>query len=324
VDLPPLYARWARDLLGADIPRETEATCADCAMVGGDDVSFRPDTKCCTFYPVLPNFLVGRLLDVPSIAARIDAGVGATPLGLEAPAAYRAVYGAAASTFGRARSMRCPHYLEDGGLCAIWDHRNATCSTWFCKHVRGAVGDRFWRAIGSFLHILEVELSLLCVERLGLDPGGVLAVEPSRPTAAELDASGEPDPGKRWGTWVGRERELYRACAELVAPMTLAEILAAIGPRARLAGRVAGARFADLRDTRVPERVTLGLVQIRRHGDAARVTAYRPYDPIEIPVELASVLWQFDGRPWREVAAEHGFELDEALVRLLVDFEVLR
>lgn len=36
------------------------------------------------------------------------------------------------------------------------------------------------------------------------------------------------------------------------------------------------------------------------------------------------MLWQFDGRPWREVAAEHGFELDEALVRLLVDFEVLR
>jgi hypothetical protein len=193
---------------------------------------------------------------VPSIAARIDAGVGATPLGLEVPAAYRAVYGTAASAFGRARSMRCPHYVEDGGLCGIWEHRNATCSTWFCKHIRGAVGDRLWRAIGSFLHILEVELSLLCAERLGLDPGCVLDVEPSRPTAGELDATGEPDPGKHWGAWAGRERELYRACAELVAPMTLAEILAAIGPRARLAGRIAGARFADLRDTRVPERVT--------------------------------------------------------------------
>src|ERR1044071_2985933 len=93
-DLPTLYARWAAALLSAPIPRETEATCDDCAMVSSDPetIAFRHDTKCCTFTPVLPNFLVGAVLDEPSIEARIATGLAVSPLGLGVTVGYRLLF----------------------------------------------------------------------------------------------------------------------------------------------------------------------------------------------------------------------------------------
>ncbi|HYL82493.1 MAG TPA: hypothetical protein VEU07_16870, partial [Candidatus Acidoferrum sp.] len=67
--LPPLYGRWMDDLLPGPIPRETAATCDDCAMWPGpgdqprSDFFFLPETKCCTYIPTLPNYLVGRILE---------------------------------------------------------------------------------------------------------------------------------------------------------------------------------------------------------------------------------------------------------------------
>src|SRR5262245_42546607 len=71
VSLPSLYARWIADLLAAPIPEETIATCDNCVMCKPDAVTplvFRPEVKCCTYLPQLPNFIVGRILtdDRPS------------------------------------------------------------------------------------------------------------------------------------------------------------------------------------------------------------------------------------------------------------------
>ncbi|NOT62653.1 MAG: hypothetical protein HOP19_20800, partial [Acidobacteria bacterium] len=73
--LPPLYAAWVDELLGGAIPPETEATCDDCAMLApeiaprGSAEYFNPATKCCAYVPMLPNFLVGRLLNDRDAAA---------------------------------------------------------------------------------------------------------------------------------------------------------------------------------------------------------------------------------------------------------------
>src|SRR5436190_23566607 len=67
--LPPLYARWMRDLLKGAVSGEPEATCDDCAMCpsagtapAASTLYFNPDAKCCTYIPELPNYLVGRIL----------------------------------------------------------------------------------------------------------------------------------------------------------------------------------------------------------------------------------------------------------------------
>ena len=78
-ELPPLYHRWVTGMLADQIPRETLATCASCAMcvtpqgaVPNSIYTFDPDLKCCVYLPILPNFLVGRILADPRNAAGVD------------------------------------------------------------------------------------------------------------------------------------------------------------------------------------------------------------------------------------------------------------
>ena len=49
-------------------------------MCGSGDLQFEPSTKCCTFLPELPNFLVGAMLaDTDPAAAEGRASVIAWP-----------------------------------------------------------------------------------------------------------------------------------------------------------------------------------------------------------------------------------------------------
>jgi Fe-S-cluster containining protein len=155
--LPALYRRLGAPL-DREVPRETKATCASCAMleggcqgatvppVDGRARFFRPDTKCCTFHPRLPNYLVGAILTSvePSdaegrrrIAERVASRVGITPEWLHPPRAFTLLYDGSRGAFGRAKGLRCPFYEEASGGCTVWAHRDAVCSTYFCKYVAG-------------------------------------------------------------------------------------------------------------------------------------------------------------------------------------------
>src|SRR5688572_24082023 len=116
--LIPLYSRWMRESLGASFAPEPRATCADCAMcrpAPGGDVApiFDPALKCCTYYPNLPNYLVGHGLreGSPRLRAQIAARRGLTPLGLDASPSYALRYGETAQHFGVDPALRCP-YLD--------------------------------------------------------------------------------------------------------------------------------------------------------------------------------------------------------------------
>jgi hypothetical protein len=90
--LPPVYRAFAGDVFDRPPVSEKRATCAACAMCDKGEPSpvpmeyFRPDTKCCTFFPRLPNYLVGAILSDPEttegrkrIRARIATRIGVTP-----------------------------------------------------------------------------------------------------------------------------------------------------------------------------------------------------------------------------------------------------
>ena len=176
------------DLLGGPIPRESKATCDDCAMcrktgdeVLSNDQFFDPAIKCCSIVPGLANFLAGGILldntetdadsarGRESVLHRIAEGVSVTPLGLGQSAFFKLVYDNC-DAFGRSRTLRCPHYIEETGRCGIWRNRGATCVAWFCKHVRGAVSRAFWRdSLQRLLDAIESDLATWCV--LKLNPG---------------------------------------------------------------------------------------------------------------------------------------------------------
>ncbi len=351
--LPPLYARWMRECLAGDIPREPKATCHDCAMCRApanaapeqDAVFYDPRSKCCTYMPVLWNFLVGALLDDDSaeaaagrrtVEARIAAGVAVTPLALERPPAYSVLYSHIPEAFGRAQSMRCPHYLEEaGGLCGVWRSRESTCATWFCKHERGAVAKRFWEGLHRLLQLTERQVATWCVTELDVGAEALAAIFPFPPrppgpvTGADFDGGTTPERRKLvWGKWAGREHAFYREAGRLAGALSWADVATLGGSELRAAVQLAQAAFERLTSPQLPDRLRAGTFRISpAPGGRALVSAYSPADPLDLSPEVLDILSYFDGRSThaarQTIVRELGYDVDPALLLKLVDFGVL-
>ncbi|HUR34476.1 MAG TPA: hypothetical protein VM032_11825 [Vicinamibacterales bacterium] len=353
--LPPLYTPWIADALGGLPPSEHTATCGSCAMLAPRDhaspaaaspdaVFFDPRSKCCTYIPWLPNFLVGRaLLDADpgaadgraSVLARIAAGHQVTPLGLEKPPTFVALYGLAASeVFGRAVDLRCPHYLTDTGGCGVWKHRMSVCATWFCKHDRGEVGMNGWTAVRHLLEAIERALAVHCVRELA--PGAEALRHAgnrdadTRHAVKAPDLGGTPDTAaarRLWGRFAGREIAFYEACARLVEPLSWADLRRIGGVEIDVAADLAREAFGQLCSLDVPPTLWMGPLHVlRSDADAVECTTYSAFDPLSIPRALFDVLPVFDGRPTRKALAaarEAGVPIGQHVVRRLVDHAIL-
>jgi hypothetical protein len=304
-----------------------------------DAVYFHPATKCCAYQPDLPNFLAGRILSDsdPSMAAgrasleqRIARRVAVTPSGAGSGGAFKLLYGNTPGVFGRAPALRCPYLGPEGG-CGVWRHRPGVCATWYCKHVRGQTGFRFWKLADKLLREVEGDLALWCQAELhaGLAELADLAPRRDQPDVSELDGEIDaPRYSKLWGQWAGRETAFYQACAELVEPLSWERVESICGPRVRvLAGLVRDA-YGNLTSDAIPERLKLGAIRLVAGAEGKlRIAAYSEFDPLLIPHKLAAVLGYFDGRPTEDaltaILSEQGLSLQPALVRRLLDFGVL-
>jgi hypothetical protein len=341
--LPPLYAPWIEEALGGAVPEERHATCSACAMCTPTAATaatasltvFDPATKCCTYVPTLPNFLVGLVLedDDPaalagrvSIERRIAAGTGVTPLGLQPDPHYVLIYKHAGhELFGRTRGLRCPHYLPgDGGQCGIWRHRNAVCATWFCKFERGRVGKRFWDALLQLLTMVERHLGLWAVGELGEPIDGL------GPALLPYYATGLPGPASTWsGRWAGRAQEFYRETARLVEPLTWSQVREIGGMELALIAGQLRAAYGAVRAGEVPSHLRLGAVNtVERDGGTVALTGYNTNDMLLLPKPLADSLERFDGRRptaqvCAEIASQGESQFDQTAVRRLVDFGIL-
>ena len=271
---------------------------------------------------------------------RIDARVGVTPIGLRRSPVHALLYQhGTPSGFGRAASLRCPHYLpEAGGACGIWRHRNSICSTWFCKYGRGATGQRFWHALEQMLAIVERNLTRWCLLEVGVDSEVLARLLPRGADrgmdgvgldAASLDETVTPEAYRAlWGSWQGRERDLYRRAGALVNSLRWPDVARLGGASVDAFARVVVDAHRCHRDGSVPARLTVGSFQTIAVGrDSVRVMTYNPYDPLELPRLLVEVLPYFDGCPTpqalRRIRAERGINVQPDLVRRLVDFGVL-
>jgi hypothetical protein len=340
------------EMLDSEIPPESNATCGDCAMVVSEAdaaagaVGFSPSTKCCTFTPDIWNFLAGGVLldDDPASArgkagveARIDAGSAVTPLGLRRTRTYQVLYESSVDLFGHSKTMLCPHYIdEQGGLCGVWRHRESTCTTWFCKFVRGSVGRDFWDQLQQLLRAVEESLAAWCLTQLDVDESVMRRLYrpprnrfPSRPTSHELDGSvNEKERKALWGSWLGRERELYIACARLVEPLRWGDVLRIAGAEVAVYSRLTREAHQRRVSADVPARPTAALVQITPRGGRIRLRTYSTMDELDVPSVVGTLLSHFDGRPLAETLAaikeQERVSIDPSFVRKLTDFGVLR
>jgi hypothetical protein len=352
--LPGLYAQWLTELLGGVIPRESRATCDACAMCareGQESASasyfFDPVVRCCSYVPDLHNFLVGRILSDTDPAAqhgratvekRIADSVGVTPLGLKQPPVYALLYGSSSEAFGRSRALRCPHYLEEGNRCGIWRNRESTCATWFCKHVRGDLGYRFWRGmLHHLLRAVETDLARWCVLELQLGDDALRHAVASGDWTSEAEAITVDSLDNRvdrkayaraWGEWRGREQEFFCRCGELVRPLAWTDVLAICGPNTRAYARLTQEAYRRLTSDDIPSNLSVGRFEVLQVQRAVtRVNTYNDFDPLDVPNTMMELLRYFDGRPVAEalaaIADERGVSLDAALIRKMVDFKLL-
>jgi hypothetical protein len=349
--LPPLFAGWIGEWLTQPLPVESHATCDRCAMcapVGTHDAAggyfFEPSIKCCTYLPVIPNFLAGQILSDEgadlahgraTMNQRIAAGVAVTPFGLGIPPRYQLLYRNATDFFGRASGLQCPHYVEDGGRCGIWRHRDATCATWFCKHERGATGQTFWLAMRDLLTAVEHDLARWCVLTLVEDERVLAALAGADPLADRLDADavdGRPNPETYrswWGDWTGREREFFVQAGRLVEGLHWNHVLEICGPDVRIRSAAVEVAHRRLLDPGFPHVLRLGRHEIvRRAADGSTLLrTYSDFDPLIVPQPLLDVLPFFDGRPTADVcqamADERGLVLTSTQLRDLIDFRIL-
>lgn len=227
----PMPGVWRFYLPEADslrLPGEEPATCDDCfrAAMGG----CRADCGCCTYFPQLPNTMVGLALQDPRsarvMAALIDQG-HLLPGGLVAsPRQYvEAVQAHAEGQFGLDPAQLCPFASPPGGPpgglidCAIYPYRNSICASYFCGFDHGEAGEQYWRCVQALVGQVESALSGWAMDQMGLSHGEYLArLDSLAPQVGALSAdpsAGWPRQARQhlWGRWLGKEREFFAGCA---------------------------------------------------------------------------------------------------------------
>lgn len=348
--LPEIYAPLLPDFFDHAPPREDKATCDSCAMCAPPGTPpaeavtyFRPDAKCCTYHPMLPNYLVGAILadtrpDMQEgkrrIREKIAQRTGVSPRWIAPPRKQELLRKASwRSGFGRSLVLLCPYFERAQGNCTIWRHRESVCTTFFCKYTAGADGEDFWRALRRYTGWLENTLSSLAARSLlpghieARPPAGELTLEEleDRAPAAETYAA-------LWGEWVGREEEFFVRCHEW------ASALSRDGFEALVRGDEYDERLGGLiaaRDTMLNPRLPERLVPNPEMGssetpDGVLVRAYSRYEPLLLTRNLFEVVRAFAGGATETVAevrsrlrSEAELEIPDELLLGLYQFRVL-
>jgi hypothetical protein len=361
--LPALYRGLFPAFFQSAVPEETKATCASCAMceasnpitleaVDGVSRLFRPDTKCCTYHPRLPNYLVGAILadEAPEMAEgrrriqeKLTRRVGVNPQWIKAPTRYNLLYSNARQAFGRTQALRCPYYEPQGGLCTIWRYREAVCSTYFCKYVAGADGRKFWITLKTWLALSEIQLSRYAL--LQLLPDYVLLAKDKADTSGgpltveDLDDKPLPDMeyAELWGPWVGREAEFYRACFESVRALSSDEFDNLMGLDGIVEQAILKRHHEAAVQPGLPRALKLNpsaTVQWLPDGSVA-LASYSEFDAVALPGAAYGLLVEFTGKETVEAVrqrlrAEKQADLhDDILIelfrhRILIDAQAPR
>jgi hypothetical protein len=339
--LPAIYGPLLPDFFDRPAIEERRATCDDCAMCnkGAATVKpelvasfFRPDIKCCSYHPTVPNYLIGAVLADPApdleegrrrIREKIARRIGVTPFWLAAPRKFLVLLEAARlSSFGRSESLLCPYYERSSGLCTIWRHRESVCGTFFCKHEHGAASHAFWTALKEYLTHIESSLARYAALSVSMN-----VMNPDLPrlalTLEDLEDRPPADAtyAEYWGDWVGREEAFYIEANRHIRELPHSEFVRVVdetGGKELLAKLTA--LYEATTSPKLAKRLALNndMRVVPAEGGVA-VTSYSRFDSLFLSNDLYDALKQFSpDEPSLDVIArlarERDLELPEELL----------
>ena len=347
--LPDVYRGVFADFFTSQVAEESAATCASCAMwrSPGPRCSnvegFSRQTKCCTYYPELPNYLVGALLNSRSGAlttgrdrtrAIISGRIGVTPHGLLRPPKHTLLMINAPEALGRCGSLACPYYDQQEGTCAVHPFRNAVCCTWFCKYSAGKDGWLFWQALKTYLSEAQTTLTQYALHRLGWPSDQIIQPEADGSFLTAREADGLPIEneayGALWRDWVGREAAFYRTTHRIVAALSRSDFEGLMGIAHMIRLDEVRQKHQHLLEAKLPNVLKRNpdLRTEKVAADSYVLIGYSPLDPLMASKRVHDMLDFFDGRRSNEavcrlIEKELGSRPSTELVLSLYQLRVL-
>ena len=238
--LPTMYQSFLPDVFSKPIAIEAYADCSDCNMcqpnsIVSDQRFFSSKTKCCTFKPIVPNYLIGGIINDTAIKSKItdfitNKSPKMMPLGYFPSQQELNEYASILPhNFGIDDTVMCE--LLDNGNCSIWKYRNSMCSTYFCHYFKGKFGKLFWEDVRDFLQHIECVLSEFCCYELGISNHYLKSHTTNFFINVESAVNNERNkikaiPFTDWGQWANKQHAFYTRCTKLVEKLTEADIRA--------------------------------------------------------------------------------------------------
>ncbi len=236
--VPPLYERFFPKVFWSSSLAETKATCHQCIQA---PKKYDHDLKCCTFWPFIPNYVVGQILLSTEekykeakalIQSHIEQRRWNLPIGLVAPADYQVDFKKnKKKIFGRDESFLCPYYSRKNNNCSLWLYRGSVCTSFFCESSYGKSGSQFWHQFENYFSYLEMGMSQEVLAYKDYSPRDVN--EQLEFLMAEKKIKlGLPKYKKIWKHFYGNEQDFYIQSARFVNQMPdtqVAEILGETG-----------------------------------------------------------------------------------------------
>ena len=291
-----------RDWLGAlALPEEKRSDCAACPQAcGAADLSqhpwrFHEETRCCTYHPALPNWLVGRILAAGGagaalIRARLQDREGVHAEGIFASMERLNLQKRLGEAgFGRSPEIRCPYWVGGELTCGIWENRNAVCRTWFCKTADGPRSTAMWRHLETLMRGLESRLQKLCMEQ-------------GTPPPADAPVEDLCD-------W-------YQQCAEVVAGLTVADL----DDPQLVALRDEFPMLLEVLSQPLPPLLGAAISDMRAVDGGIEMRGYSRWDQLVVPMGIFRLLGRLTGEMgWREALQLANSELPEPIPESLVE-----
>ncbi|MES3037079.1 MAG: hypothetical protein V4736_04155 [Bdellovibrionota bacterium] len=211
---PPVYSHWLETRLNGTVT-ESLATCDNCAMVTPSGLTrdpgpFKNHLKCCTYFPFIPNFGLGAMINAKSAEATLRLRTAQQqgillPLGLHTtPERQLQIESFGTEGFGKHDELICPFFDKQSFGCSVWQFRPGVCTTYFCKSDRGFEGLDFWGEVESYLNNFEWTLAKEVYFRLGFTEDdfemckATMSIEePGEEREHFLNAS--------WGKWISKK-----------------------------------------------------------------------------------------------------------------------
>lgn len=312
--IPEIYHSFFEPILSLDYPEETIATCADCTLCRAHQSPYI-NTKCCTYYPFLANYLVGGILKnqfgflsrgQERVSQLIAARKGISPYGIVPTTVYRqnekkhnlrkkALFVGAKEEY---EALLCPYY--DGGDCTIWAFRENLCVTHFCTSIGGARGKFFWKKLNDYITLAEQELSKYALLQLGW-PAAEIDIKALRSKEIQIDdAAGKINEIKYqtlWRDWIGQEEKFYIACYEIIQGLSREKFQQILGQNGEILEVAIQETARVFQESVLPNHLVLHpAVRIEPSSIEGQCVLLLDEKQVEIPVVILPLVKAFNGQ----------------------------